>query len=206
MNSRALETPRRRSHMRVVSVRLPPFFEFAATGRGNLGQAMRMVTICAGLLLGATLVHAGAADDCNQVRDLDRQRRGCTAFIKMGKGAPQNLATAHLNRANVYAQQAKYDRALADYDAALALDPQNALIPYNRGNAYYDLKQYERAIADFSRATEVDASFSLAFFNRGLARERLGDFAAAADDYRRGLALDPTATRARQRLERLQSR
>ena len=47
--------------------------------------------------------------------------------------------------------------------------------------------------------------FALAYFNRGLAHEQLGDAAAAADDYRRTLAIDPEATNARKRLERLQS-
>ena len=172
----------------------------------NPGQVMRMITACAALLLlGAGSAHAGAADDCNQGRDPDRQLRGCSAYIRLGKGAPENLATAHLNRANVYAQRAKYDRALADYDAALALDAQNPLIPYNRGNAYFDSRQYERAVADFSRAVRLDAGFALAYFNRGLAQEQLGDAAAAAEDYRRVLALDPASANARKRLERLQS-
>ena len=151
------------------------------------------------------MAHAGPAEDCNQLRNPDRQLHGCTAYIKLGKGAPENLATAYLNRANVYAQRAKYTRAFADYDAALALDAHNPLIPYNRGNAYFDSRQYERAIADFSRAVELDASFALAYLNRGLAREQLGDTAAAARDYRRALALDPASASARKRLEQLQS-
>jgi tetratricopeptide (TPR) repeat protein len=166
---------------------------------------MRLMTACAALLLGTSLAHAGAAEDCNQVRDPDRQLRGCTAYIRLGKGAPENLATAYLNRANVYAQRAKYDRAFADYSAALALDAGNPLIAYNRGNAYFDTRQYERAIADFARAIELDERFALAYFNRGLAREGLGDAAAAADDYRRTLDLDPGVANAKKRLERLQS-
>jgi tetratricopeptide (TPR) repeat protein len=168
-------------------------------------SAMRIVKACAVLLLGAGVVHAGPADDCNQGRDPERQLRGCTDYIKLGKGAPENLATAYLNRANVYAQRARYDRALADYNAAEALDRQNPLIPYNRGNANFDRRQYARAVADFTRAIELDAGFALAFFNRGLAQEGLGDTAAAADDYHRALALDPGSTNARKRLERLQS-
>lgn len=171
----------------------------------SLGQVMRTMTACAALLLGAGLAHAGPAEDCNQLRNPDLQLRGCTAYIKLGKGAPANLATAYLNRANVYAQRSKYARAFADYNAALALDADNPLIPYNRGNAYFDNRQYERAIADFSRAAQLDASFALAYFNRGLAHEQLGDTAAAAADYRRALALDPVAANARKRLERLQS-
>ena len=151
------------------------------------------------------MAHAGPADDCNQGRDIERQLRGCSAYIKLGNGAPENLATAYLNRANVYAQRARYEQALADYDAAEALDAQNPLIPYNRGNAHFDRRRYVRAVADFSRAVELDAGFALAYLNRGLAQEGLGDTGAAAQDYRRALALDPASSNARKRLERLQS-
>jgi len=184
-------------------VRLSPVLSSAAGD--DPGSAMRTVKAFAALLLGAGVAHAGPADDCNQGRDIERQLRGCTAYINLGKGAPENLATAYLNRANVYAQRARYDRALADYDAAEALDAQNPLIPYNRGNAHFDRRRYERAVADFSRAVELDAGFALAYLNRGLAQEGLGDTAAAAQDYRRALALDPASTNARKRLERLQS-
>src|SRR4051794_7113466 len=105
------------------------------------GQVMRMGTACGALLFGVGLAHAGAAEDCNQGRDPNLQLKGCTAYIRVGKGAPENLATAYLNRANVYAQRSKYKRAFADYEAALALDADNPLIPYNRGNAYFDRHQ-----------------------------------------------------------------
>ena len=90
---------------------------------------MRSLAIPAALLLAASLAHAGPVDDCNQVRDLARQLRGCTAYIKQGKAAPENLATAYLNRANIYAQRGKYPLAFADYGSAIALDPRNPLAP-----------------------------------------------------------------------------
>jgi tetratricopeptide (TPR) repeat protein len=164
-----------------------------------------LLTACVLLVLGAGLAHAGAAEDCNQLRNPDRQLRGCTAYINTGKGTPADLATAHLNRANVYAQRAKYDQALADYAAALALDRENPLIAYNRGNLYFDTQQYELAIADFTTALQLDPKFALAYYNRALALERLGDTSAAAIDYGRVLAIDPAAASARERLERLQS-
>jgi tetratricopeptide (TPR) repeat protein len=170
---------------------------------------VKVMTTLAVLLVGAGIAAgpagAGPADDCNQVRHPDRQLRGCTAYIKLGKGDPQNLATAHLNRANVYAQRAKYTHAFADFNAAMALDARNPLIPYNRGNAYFDIGQFKLAVADFTRAIELDERFSLAYFNRGLAEEQLGDTVAAAEDYRRALAIDPTAVNAQKRLQALQS-
>jgi tetratricopeptide (TPR) repeat protein len=152
-----------------------------------------------------SVANAGAAEECNDVRNPDRQVRGCSAYIKNAAGGPESLAIAHLNRANVRARRGRFDSAFADYGAALRLDPKNPLILYNRGNAYFDIKRYDQAIADYTQAIALDQKFALAYYNRGLAEERLGDAAAAAEDYRRVLTLEPTAATARQHLERLQT-
>jgi len=167
---------------------------------------MRILATFSALLFVASLAHAGPMDDCNQVHDLNRQLRGCTAYIKQGKATPENLATAYLNRANIYSQRGKYPLALANYAAAITLDPRNPLAPYNRGNAYLDTGQYELAIADYTRAIELDANFALAYLNRGIAYEQRRDTSAAARDYRQALAIDPTIDAAQGRLKRLQSK
>lgn len=164
---------------------------------------MRTAVNCCALLLGAAAAAAGPVEDCNQVREPQRQLRGCTEYIRLGTGTPQNLATAHLNRANIHAARRDYSRAFADYAVAIELDPENALAPYNRGNALFDTKQYDRAIADFDAAIELDPDFALAYYNRGLARERKRERAPAAADFRRALSLDPTLERAKKGLERL---
>jgi tetratricopeptide (TPR) repeat protein len=164
--------------------------------------ALLWIIVMVGVVALGPPANAGQADDCNQVRNLDRQLRGCTAYIKSGAGTPENTAVAHLNRANVYARRGKLDLALADYAAALGLDPKNPLIPYNRGNAYFDNKQYERAVADYTQAVALDSNFALAYYNRGLSWERLGNSTAAAGDYQRALTLDPMVELVRQGLER----
>jgi len=164
---------------------------------------MRILATLSALLLVASLARAGPVDDCNQARHLNRQLRGCTAYIRQGKAAPENLATAYLNRANIYAQRGKYPLAFGDYASAAALDPRNPLIRYNRGNAYLDTRQYKLAIADYTRAIELDANIALAYLNRGIAHERRGNIGAAARDYRQALAIDPAAQAAQWRLKRL---
>jgi tetratricopeptide (TPR) repeat protein len=168
-------------------------------------HGVRIVAILGSLLCGAPPAFAGPANDCNQVRDLGRQLRGCTAYIGKGDGGPENLATAYLNRANVYAQRGKHALAIKDYVAAMALSPSNPLAPYNRGNLYFDMKRYELAVADYSRAIALDERFALAFLNRGLAHERLGDTGAAAKDYTQALAIDPTNKAAQDSLKRVNS-
>jgi tetratricopeptide (TPR) repeat protein len=181
----------------------PSIIALAACGWMSI---MRSLAILGALLLGASLAHAGPVQDCNQTRDLKRQLRGCTAYIKQGKAAPANLATAYLNRANVYARRGKHKLAFADYASAIVRAPRNPLIPYNRGNAHLDTRQYQLAIADYSRAIKLDAKFALAYLNRGIAHEKRGNKRAAVADYRRALAIDPKAIAAKRRLERLQSR
>ena len=149
---------------------------------------------------------AAPIDDCNQVRDWRRQLRGCSAYLKEANAAAENLATAYLNRANIYARQRDYRRAFADYAAGIARDTHNVLLFYNRGNAYFDTRQYARALDDYGRAIALDDGFALAYLNRGLTYERQGDKVAAAADYRRVLTLDPKAVVAQQRLKRLRSR
>jgi tetratricopeptide (TPR) repeat protein len=157
------------------------------------------------VLAGASAAHAGAVEDCNQVHAPNRQLRGCTAYIHSRPDQPGNLATAFLNRANIYARRTQYEKAFPDYKRALELDPSNALILYNVGNAYLDSGQPALAAEAFSRAVSLDAAFALAYFNRGIARKRLGDSSGADADFRRALELDPTAEHARKQLGQLRT-
>jgi tetratricopeptide (TPR) repeat protein len=174
-------------------------------GHSRMGS-MRLFTLFLLLILAGTLAaHAGAVEDCNQMRDPNRQLRGCTAYIHSRPSQPGNLAIAFINRANVYARRKLYEKAFADYKRALDLDPSNALIPYNVGNAYLDAGQSALAAEAYSRAVSLDAGFALAYFNRGIARKRLGDSSGADADFRRTLELDPTAQNADKQVGQLRT-
>ena len=53
---------------------------------------------------------------------------------------------------SAYANKGQYDRAIADFDEAIKLDPEYALSFYNRGCAYAMKGQHDRAIADYDEA------------------------------------------------------
>jgi tetratricopeptide (TPR) repeat protein len=63
--------------------------------------------------------------------------------------------------------QEDYERAIANYDKAIELDPTNAIFFANRGFAYQMKENYERAIADFRIAIELDPKNEIAYFLRG---------------------------------------
>jgi tetratricopeptide (TPR) repeat protein len=60
---------------------------------------------------------------CNATSSPDRRIDACSAFIMAGRGGPQAMATAHNNRGIAYAAKADYDRAIADFEAAIGIDP-----------------------------------------------------------------------------------
>ncbi|MFA9476195.1 MAG: tetratricopeptide repeat protein, partial [Filomicrobium sp.] len=51
-----------------------------------------------------------------------------------------------------------FDRAIADYTKAIALDPKDANFYYNRGVAYEKKSDKDQAIADFRKALEINPS------------------------------------------------
>jgi tetratricopeptide (TPR) repeat protein len=62
-----------------------------------------------------------------------------------------------VNRAGTYVYQLKdYDRALADLNIALKLDPKDAYSYSLRADVWYQKRDYQRAIADSNAAIKLD--------------------------------------------------
>ncbi|MEQ8624665.1 MAG: tetratricopeptide repeat protein [Vicingaceae bacterium] len=59
------------------------------------------------------------------------------------------------------------DEALANFDKAIANDPQNPSLYYNRGLIYDELGDMENAAKDYNKALEVDSTFFDAAYNLG---------------------------------------
>ena len=54
-----------------------------------------------------------------------------------------------------YYKKTDYDRAIADYNRAIEIDPKYARAYGNRGLAYYKKTDYDRAIADYKRSVAI---------------------------------------------------
>ena len=59
---------------------------------------------------------------------------------------------SHNNRGNIWRNKRDYDRAIADYDAAIRLDPKFAGAIANRGLAYEGKGDFERSAGRFQRS------------------------------------------------------
>jgi tetratricopeptide (TPR) repeat protein len=82
----------------------------------------------------------------------DLRINGCTASIQSGKWKGSAIAWAYNNRCWAYNEAGDHDRAIADCNEAIRLDPKNATAYNSRGNAYHDKGDNDRAIDDYNEA------------------------------------------------------
>jgi tetratricopeptide (TPR) repeat protein len=116
-------------------------------------------------------------------------------------GLNRRLAAAFFARADAYRDKAQWDfdayladgayedRAIADYDEGLRLQPNNAAALRNRGFLNTRRQRYDRAIADFDEAIRLDPNVAAAFSSRAYALRFVGQYDRAVADYRKALTL-----------------
>ena len=85
----------------------------------------------------------------------------------------------------------QYKEAIADFDKAIELNPEDAEAYYNRGSAKDDLKQHKEAIADYDKAIELNPKFSAAYNNRGVVKGKLKQHKEAIADFDTVIKLKP---------------
>jgi tetratricopeptide (TPR) repeat protein len=89
-------------------------------------------------------------------------------------------------------EAAKLDgSALADFEAAIKVDPQRWKALHNRGVTLALAHNYEAAVADFTRVVELKPDYPNAWFNRAEIRFEQADYAGAVEDYSKTLELQP---------------
>ena len=89
-----------------------------------------------------------------------------------------------------------YKGAIADYDSAIRLNPDDTDAYNNRGIAKSDLGQHFAAIADFDSAIRLNPDYAYAYLNRGMAKYRLGQYFDAIADFDSAIRLKPDYAKA----------
>ena len=106
-------------------------------------------------------------------------------------GGGLSEADKHYNVGVELWEEGRLEEAIAEYDEAIRLDPQDAVAQYSRGNFYLNLGQYEKAIHDFDEAIRLDPDLALAYNSRGDAYAYLGQYERAIHDFDETIRLDP---------------
>jgi tetratricopeptide (TPR) repeat protein len=116
-------------------------------------------------------------------RDDDKTFVACGALIDNAKTEKPDRIKALIARGAAHERRDMIERAIADYDAALRLDPSLADVHNTRGELWRRKGDLPKAVSDFSAAIKLNPAHVLARANhRALAQEveRLGALKAVA--------------------------
>lgn len=165
--------------------------------RADRRGACRIAMVVAAALLGGPLAgrpaladYAGDFKNCFAVETAGQARvDACTRVINSGRLKGGGLGRALQTRAEGYRSTQQHDKALADFDRAIELEPKVAQIYGNRAELHRVMRRHEKAIADATEAIRLDPSYNSFFTVRGLTYEAQGDLAHARADYNKALAI-----------------
>jgi tetratricopeptide (TPR) repeat protein len=170
------------------------------------GIVIRFGVSLAALVASALVAVAANDSDWAECGRADaRAIAACTRIIQSGDEDQTNLGTAYNNRGVGYASIKQLDRAMADYNIAIELNPGLAEAYANRGLAYGN-DDYERAIVDFNRTIRLKPTYATAYAGRCDAYVNKGDFDRAIADCSIALQLEPNESTYRSRADAYHSK
>jgi tetratricopeptide (TPR) repeat protein len=143
-----------------------------------------------------------AFDDCKEARRLNPKDGPNEVFCMFMKDIARSTEAIRRNPKDpkTYLARAndawvllrhEYDRMIADYDQAIALDPGNADAYSGRAQAWSSKGDHDRAIADYSEAIRLSPKDPGAYHARASAWQRKLDYDKAIADYSMAIRLDP---------------
>jgi len=157
---------------------------------------------CLGIVAGILAITAPcAAQDVNQLMSQCAGKHGetddemitaCTTLVALPQLDTRQRSLAYSYRASGYQLKNELDRALADANEAIRLDPKVPVYFVDRSNSYVNLKQFDLAIRDLDEALRLDPKDDInAISNRCNVFTLKGEFDAALSDCQKGMQMHP---------------
>ena len=163
-------------------------------------------------MAGVTVIGANSARQCYESADSRMQpsqadvARCDTALNEAGISRHDIVAT-YVNRGILKLRRGQVPESIADFDRAMALDPNQPEAYLNKGAALIAQNDMRGALPLFTVALEHNTTRpAIAHFGRAIANEMLGNLGNAYRDYRMASELDPDWAAPRTELQRFQVR
>ncbi len=122
----------------------------------------------------------------------DRKRADELASLALAVDA--NSSAAHFIKGQVLRTEMRFDDAIAEYERALALDPNNAYAVAGLGETYITLGQYEKAIEFEDKAIRLsphDPALSFWYWDKSIDYFGLQQYDQAIEWARQSIAINP---------------
>ncbi len=132
----------------------------------------------------------------NQFKDITSD-----LFWKILRGTPEEEslqpsvdAHTYYNSGMAKLELKQYNDAIADFDEAIQLKPDDTVYYLWRGIAKLELKQYNDAIADFDETIQLKLVNTIVYRARGFVKYKLGQYESAIADFDEAIQLKPDDT------------
>ena len=96
-----------------------------------------------------------------------------------------------INQGNDQEDQGLLENALASYEQAIAINPNNARAYSNRGNVLQTLKRFSEALQSYDQALAIRVDYAEAFYNKGNTLQAINRLDEAVTNYEQCLAIKP---------------
>ncbi len=124
----------------------------------------------------------------HQTLALASPTRSPTALARPTRPSPAELAAA---RGRDFSAREAFDRAIAEFDEAIRLDPGRAASYLARADARHRTGRFREALADYTEALQRRPGDASAYTARGQAHHDLGAYDRAIADYAEAIRLNP---------------
>ena len=132
----------------------------------------------------------GKSSGCNS-KEADIAIPSCTREIGSGKWTGKKLSEFYYNRSGAYLRKGQFDKAIADLNSAMELNPCEVKI---YGGLCYLLaitRQFKKAIPECNKAIALDPKLSKAYNNRCFVLNEIGNHDKAIRDCSKAIELEP---------------
>ena len=159
---------------------------------GRTDRSLRGIVAIALTALGVSVFAAEIEPQCGGVtNNPELAIKVCTRMIEFAGLEKSELAKAYYTRGLEWATQGNHERALADFDLAVNLDPKLPSIYYNRALSLSEKGEHDRAIVDYDEAVRLNPRDARAYTGRAVEWTMKGDYKRALADYEHVIRLDP---------------
>ncbi|ROH93903.1 ATP-binding protein [Microcystis aeruginosa FACHB-524] len=106
---------------------------------------------------------------------------------------PQTVQSSSslLNIGNELGDLGRYEEAIAAYDEAIKIDPNDPDLWHNKGNQLANLGRYEEALSAYEEAIRLKPDYEAAWLNKGNQLANLGRYEEALSAYDEAIRLKP---------------
>jgi len=129
------------------------------------------------------------------VKNHNANLKDCTISIMQAR------AEKNFNKGADFAKLGDLEKAIALFDKALTLEPDNDMLWVLRGTMLDELGRYADSLDSYDKALAIKTDYAVAWYSRGVVLHKLCRYSDAIASFDRALLLNPNYGDAKKHLE-----